>query len=54
MVYQTKLLLVEDDREISQMLSTYLAAENYEVVCAFDGAEACEKFDHDTFMYEVR
>lgn len=47
MIYQTKLLLVEDDGEIIQMLSTYLAAENYKLVCAFDGAEACEKFNHD-------
>lgn len=40
-----KLLLVEDDMEISQMLKDYLRAENYEVVCAADGKEACEKFD---------
>lgn len=40
-----KLLLVEDDIEISQMLKDYLKAENYEVICAADGKEACEKFD---------
>lgn len=32
-----KLLLVEDDIEISQMLKSYLEAENYEVICAVDG-----------------
>ncbi len=45
-----KLLLVEDDMEISQMLKDYLEAENYEVVCAVDGKEACEKFDQDSYI----
>ena len=40
-----KILLVEDDAEISDMLKNYLETENYEVVCAFDGEEACKKFD---------
>jgi len=44
-----KLLFVEDDREINQMLKGYLAAENYEVVCAVNGEEACEKFDQDGY-----
>ena len=35
-----KILLVEDDAEISEMLKNYLETENYEVVCAFDGEEA--------------
>lgn len=42
---QYKILLVEDDAEISEMLSSYLTAENYDVVCAFDGQEACAKFE---------
>lgn len=40
-----KVLLVEDDREISEMLKNYLTTENYEVICAFDGQEACKSFD---------
>ena len=40
-----KILLVEDDAEISEMLKNYLATENYDVVCAFDGQEACNMFD---------
>lgn len=40
-----KILLVEDDREISEMLKNYLTTENYDVICAFDGQEACSKFD---------
>lgn len=42
---QYKILLVEDDREISEMLRDYLATENYDVVCAFDGQEACRLFE---------
>ena len=40
-----KILLVEDDTGISEMLKSYLETENYEVLCAFDGQEACRKFD---------
>ena len=42
---QYQILLVEDDAEISEMLKSCLKAENYEVICAFDGQEACAKFD---------
>ena len=44
-----KLLLVEDDIEISQMLKSYLEAENYEVICAVEGEEACEKFEKESY-----
>lgn len=44
-----KILLVEDDKEIREMLTTYLAAENFQVVCAADGQAACRLFDSDTF-----
>lgn len=44
-----KILLVEDDTEISEMLKNYLATENYDVICAFDGREACNQFDAASF-----
>lgn len=44
-----KILLVEDDAEISEMLKNYLTAENYDVTCAFDGQEACMQFDAASF-----
>ena len=47
-----KLLLVEDDIEISQMLKSYLEAENYEVICAVDGEEACEKFEKESYSLD--
>lgn len=40
-----RILLIEDDKEISEMLSSYLRTENFEVVCAADGQKACEAFD---------
>jgi len=39
-----RLLLVEDDMELRRMLGNFLAAENYEVVCAADGEEALERW----------
>ena len=44
-----KILLVEDDVEISTMLKNFLTTEQYEVVTAFDGESACKKFFSDTF-----
>lgn len=39
-----KILLVEDDTEISDMLKNFLLSENFEVVQAFDGESACRAF----------
>ncbi|BDF32630.1 DNA-binding response regulator [Lachnospiraceae bacterium] len=44
-----KILLVEDDREISDMLKNFLLTENFEVVTAYDGESACSKFFSDSF-----
>lgn len=44
-----KILLVEDDIEISTMLKNFLITENFEVITALDGESACEKFFSDDF-----
>ena len=44
-----KILLVEDDIEISDMLKNFLMTENFEVVTAFDGESACQKFFADDY-----
>lgn len=44
-----KVLFVEDNLEICEMLGDYLTAENFEVDCAYDGEQACQKFDSDTY-----
>lgn len=45
----SKILLVEDDMEISMMLKNFLASEEFEVVAAYDGKSACDAFDSDNF-----
>lgn len=49
MMNRHKILLVEDDLEIKNMLVPYLTTENYEMVCAADGEEACREFDQASF-----
>ena len=44
-----KLLLVEDDTEISEMLRNFLEAENFEVDAAFDGACAIRIFEENQY-----
>lgn len=44
-----KILLIEDDVEISEMLQHFLESESFEIVSAFDGEEACQKFAKETF-----
>ena len=47
-----KILLVEDDIEISTMLKNFLITENFEVITALDGESACEKFFSDNFSLD--
>lgn len=44
-----KILLVEDDAEISEMLKRFLMTENFEVVEAGDGESALKKFFMDEY-----
>ena len=44
-----KILLGEDDMEISAMLKNFLMTENYVVIVVSDGESACEKFFSDEF-----
>lgn len=39
-----KLLLIEDDEEIRDMLKSFLTTEHFEVETASDGISACQKF----------
>ncbi|GKV56331.1 putative transcriptional regulatory protein YcbL [Sporosarcina sp. NCCP-2222] len=43
------ILLVEDDKSISEMLVNYLEIEGFQVVCAYDGEEAQQKFRAGSF-----
>jgi len=43
------ILLVEDDLEICEMLKNYLVTENFDVVSAHDGEEACGRFGENHY-----
>lgn len=49
MQQNNKILLVEDDPSISEMVRDYLQKENYTMVCAFDGEEALHRVSRETF-----
>ncbi|MED4455743.1 response regulator transcription factor [Metabacillus fastidiosus] len=43
------ILLIEDDRSISEMVRNYLTKEGFKVICAFDGEEALNQFHQSSF-----
>ncbi len=46
---KAKLLLLEDDVNLSETVEEYLADEGYDVVCAYDGLSAEEKIYEESF-----
>ncbi|MEK4920536.1 response regulator transcription factor [Cytobacillus sp. FSL R5-0569] len=46
---QKRILLVEDDREISELITDILRQESFEVFTAFDGEEALSLFHKEDF-----
>ncbi|BAB04539.1 response regulator transcription factor [Halalkalibacterium halodurans] len=44
-----KILLIEDDVSISEMVKEHLQLEGYHVCCAFDGEEATRLFEQNTY-----
>lgn len=45
-----KVLVVEDDRKMSEIITDYLETDGYEVLAARDGAEALALFDHENIQ----
>ena len=45
----TSILLVDDDRELDQMLTEYLSAEGFKIATAFDGLSALKRLAEDAF-----
>lgn len=43
----SKILVVDDDKNINMLIQSLLKNENYEVVACFDGNEALEKLEND-------
>lgn len=46
---KNKILIVEDDISVSEMIQDYLEKEGYKVVTAFEGEEGMQKFQNDVF-----
>ncbi len=46
---QNRILIVEDDKRMNELVSDYLEIAGYSVVCAFNGNEGLEKFDEGKF-----
>lgn len=46
MIVQKKILIVEDDKEISELVTSHLKQENFIVFTAFDGEEALQLFEN--------
>lgn len=44
-----KVLIVEDDLSVSEMIKDYLEKEGYKVVTAFEGEEGMQRFQNDSF-----
>ena len=47
--YMKKILVVDDEKPISDIIKFNLAKEGYDTVTAFDGREAITKFEEDDF-----
>ncbi len=47
MEFKEKVLIIDDDRNICELVSLYLLKEGFEVITAFDGREGLEKFGTD-------
>lgn len=48
-IMKHSILLVEDDRSISEMVEAYLTLEGFQVVLAADGEEALQLFHQDRY-----
>lgn len=44
-----KLLIVDDDKDIAEMLKTYFKKDGYETCCAYDGREGLELLKKDSY-----
>ncbi len=45
----SKILIVDDEKNICDLLNLYLVKEGYETICAYDGEQAIEMFSQQKF-----
>src|SRR6185503_8933629 len=53
MTLPASLLIVDDDRELGQMLTEYLTGEGFQVTLLRDGAEALEKLTDQSHPFDL-
>lgn len=46
---ENRILIVEDDKRMNELVSDYLESAGYSVVCAFNGNEGLEKFEESEY-----
>lgn len=50
---KVNILVVEDDKEINYLISSYLKKEGYNVECSFDGVQAVEKLENEEYQLVI-
>lgn len=50
---RVSILVVEDDKEINYLVSSYLKKEGYNVECSFDGVQAVEKLENEEYQLVI-
>ncbi|MFL0251851.1 response regulator transcription factor [Clostridium neuense] len=50
---KVNILVVEDDKEINYLISSYLKKEGYNVQCSFDGVQAIEKLENEEYQLVI-
>ena len=53
MTLPASLLIVDDDRELGQMLTEYLTGEGFQVSLVRDGAEALERLTEQAHPFDL-
>ncbi|BDR56457.1 response regulator transcription factor [Xylocopilactobacillus apis] len=48
-----KILMVEDNKSVSEMMSMFFKKEGWEVVFSYDGIDAVEKFNEDPTSFDI-
>ena len=48
MDFKEKVLIIDDDRNICELVSIYLIKEGFDVVTAYNGKEGLEKFENES------
>ena len=48
-----KILLIEDNQDLANLLTVHINDLGYDLDCAYDGIEGLEKFENNTYLLIV-